>query len=137
MSMGTLLLRDHKILLEKLKQRDTKQNIKEIKEEINDIMIREGQKKAIGSVTQLSHKCEAIASTLYGLEAITKQHVVLNNFIDVYKDMLSLTNFDKQEVQCMLKEPLFLSADFIEMCKIKHRVDKNLCNLDDHQKVLR
>ena len=55
-----------------MRGRDTKNNVKEIKEEINDMMIRDGQKKAIGSLTQLSHKCENIAENMCYMNDITK-----------------------------------------------------------------
>lgn len=76
-----------------MRSRNTKENINQLREEIKELYAVNGVKKTSASVTQLSKTCQKLVETLDGtIEEDKMQHIVLNNFVDVYKDMLCLTN---------------------------------------------
>mmetsp|Transcript_39105 Transcript_39105/g.59647 ORF Transcript_39105/g.59647 Transcript_39105/m.59647 type:complete len:213 (+) Transcript_39105:574-1212(+) len=114
-------------VLAMMKGRNTKTNIKCIKEEIKNIDIATGVSKNLSSVTQILHECRELANNLKGYSAkdeTTKGHRLLNAYIHSYKDMLSLNHFDgnpaaaNQDQQegglSSLKEPFTITIDFTE-----------------------
>ena len=73
--------------------RDTRKNIKGIREEIKTVNIALGITKNLSSVTKMNEQCRNLAKNLSGPAAkdeTTKRHRLLNAYVHDYKDMLSL-----------------------------------------------
>lgn len=79
-------------MLEIMKARDTKGNIKKIREKIKNIDISNGVSKNMSSSTQIRLQCLEMTKQLRGFNEMTKGHRLLNSYVYAYQDMLSLNN---------------------------------------------